>query len=153
MLATYTKISCDSRSKLGLKSSFLPNCRNTLPSKVNLFTHLTGPVKPKQIRSVHFQSNHIRQVSFYALLRRYRLPWPHTCCHDMITSLMVSMISYLKGKTVHLVNPTAPFLLTRVGPLVRVKQNNKKTRKNPRGEKASTTRTLVNYQQTIPLVV
>jgi hypothetical protein len=67
--------------------------------------------------AIHFQGWLLRQVSCYTLLSGFRLPWPPSCCPEQTTPFMVSNERPLSALTRRLVHPTAPVLLTKIGPL------------------------------------
>ena len=43
-----------------------------------------------RLSAIHFQGYHIRQVSCYTVLSGFRLPWPPSCCLDVLTPFVVS---------------------------------------------------------------
>jgi len=66
---------------------------------------------------INFRRRCIRQVSCYTLLRRFRLPWPLSCCLDASTVFRRSVLTRLVSSSILLVNSPLPVLLTRHGPL------------------------------------
>lgn len=80
--------------------------------------YYSGATEWWEDKSVHLQNNFIRHVSCYALLRRCRLPWPHTCClYEVMSSDGFNDLSDTRNKVTLLVHPTVPALLTSNGPL------------------------------------
>lgn len=67
--------------------------------------------------AIHFRSKIIRKVSFYTLLRRFRLPWPLSFCLYYFTSFVVSINIYFGILFMRSVHPALPILLTKTGPL------------------------------------
>ncbi|KAK7570827.1 hypothetical protein V9T40_013427 [Parthenolecanium corni] len=58
------------------------------------------------------------RVSCYTVLSGFRLPWPPSCCQDVLTPFVVSEMSVHSGTlTSRSVHPASPVLLTKNGPL------------------------------------
>jgi len=78
----------------------------------------TVEYRSARLSAIHFQGRFIRQVSCYALLSGFQLPWPPSCCLNEPTPFVVSGMSVHSGTaTQRLVDPTSPVLLTKNGPL------------------------------------
>jgi hypothetical protein len=88
VFATTTKICTRGRSTRAHALGFVTTSTSAYSSGHSVYPE--GGVWVGRLSAIHFQGYHIRQVSCYTVLSGFRLPWPPSCCQDVITPFVVS---------------------------------------------------------------